>query len=123
MGFPEAIKTGLNNFFNPYGRSSRSEFWWYALFLYIIGGVLGWFGGFSMRGGIEQTWLGILFEIFSGVLAASLICASIRRLHDAGKSGWNVCWYFLPLIGLIIVIVMLCQPSVPGDDKYGRQPR
>ena len=124
MGFSEAIKVGLNKFFTPYGRASRSEFWWYALFIYIIGGVLGWFGGWTQQpGGIEQTWLGIIFEILSALLGVSLVCASIRRLHDADKSGFNVLWYLLPLIGWIIVVVMLCKPSQPGENKYGPEPR
>ena len=123
MGFVEAIKAGLNNFFSPYGRASRSEFWWYALFIYIIGGVLGWFGGRLQSHGMEQVWLGVIFEVLSALLGASLICASIRRLHDTDKSGWNVWWYILPLIGWIIVVVMLCGASSYGENKYGPQPR
>ena len=123
MGFAQAIKSGLNNSFNPSGRASRSQFWWYALFLYIIGGVLGWFGGRIQSHGMEQVWLGVIFEVLSALLVVSMLCASIRRLHDTDKSGWNVCWYFLPLIGWIIVIVMLCKASVPGENKYGPQPR
>lgn len=122
MGIGEAIRSGLNNSFNPQGRASVSQFWWYALFLYIIGGVLGWFGGRIQSTGVEQTWLGIIFEIFSLICLISLICASIRRLHDTGKSGWNVLWYFLPLIGWIIEIILLCRGSQPGDNKYGPQP-
>ena len=123
MGFAQAIKSGLNNSFNPTGRASRSQFWWYALFLYIIGGVLGWFGGeVQMQGVIEQTWLGIIFVVISLICFISIICASIRRLHDTGKSGWNVLWYFLPLIGWIIEIVLLCKSSQPGDNQYGPEP-
>lgn len=123
MGFAEAIKSGLNNSFNPTGRATRSQFWWYALFLYIIGGVLGWFGGeVQTQGVIEQTWLGIIFEVISLVCFISIVCASIRRLHDTGKSGWNVLWYFLPLIGWIIEIVFLCKASQPGDNQYGPEP-
>lgn len=119
MGFAEAVRVGLNNFFNPTGRATRSEFWWYALFLYIIGGVLGWFGGRLMFHGMEQVWLGIIFEALSAILAATLICTGIRRLHDANKSGWNSLWYFLPVIGWIILICLLCLPSSPGVNKYG----
>lgn len=124
MGFVEAVKVGLNKFFNPTGRSSRSEFWWYVLFMYIIGGVLGWFGGKTqMSSGMEQTWLGIIFEIISFICGISIICASIRRLHDTGKSGWNTLWYILPLIGWIIEVVLLCKASQPGDNQYGPEPR
>lgn len=122
MGFGQAIQSGLNNIFNPSGRASISQFWWYALFLYVIGGVLGWFGGMIEGRGIEQVWLGIIFQIFSLICTVSLICASIRRLHDTGKSGWNVLWYILPIIGWIIEIVLLCRASQPGDNQYGPQP-
>ena len=123
MGFAEAIKVGLNKFFTPYGRASRSEFWWYALFLYIIGGVLGWFGGRLQSHGMEQVWLGVIFEVLSALLGASIVCASIRRLHDTGKSGWNVLWYIIPFIGWIIEIVLLCKSSQPGENQYGPEPR
>lgn len=123
MGFTQAIQVGLNKFFTPTGRASRSEFWWYALFLYIIGGVLGWFGGDLQRHGMEQVWLGVIFEVLSLLLAISVICATIRRLHDIGKSGWNVCWNLLPLVGWIILIVMLCKASYPGENQYGPEPK
>lgn len=123
MGISEAIKVGLSKSFTPTGRASLSEFWWYALFLYIIGGVLGWFGGRIQGEGIEQVWLGIIFEVLSLVCAISIVCASIRRLHDTGKSGWNTLWYLLPLIGWIIEVVLLCRASQPGDNQYGPQPR
>ena len=123
MGFSESVKIGLNNFFNPTGRASRSEFWWYALCLWIISGVVGVIGGMIMNYGMEQAWLGIIIEVIDAILVASIICASIRRLHDTGKSGWNVLWYFIPLIGWIIEVVLLCKASVPGDNQYGPQPR
>ena len=122
MGFAEAVKSGLNNSFNPTGRATISQFWWYALFLYVIGGVLGWFGGRIQGSGFEQVWLGIIFEVLSLICFISILCASIRRLHDTGKSGWNVLWYFLPLIGWIIEVVLLCRASQPGDNQYGPQP-
>ena len=123
MGFSEAVKSGLNKFFTPYGRASRSEFWWYALFIYIIGGVLGWFGGRLQSHGMEQVWLGVIFEVLSALLGASVVCASIRRLHDTGKSGWNVLWYLLPFIGWIIEVVLLCKAPVEGENQYGPMPR
>ena len=123
MGFSNAVKIGLNKFLSPYGRSSVSEFWWYALFIYVISGVLGWFGGRLQSHGMEQVWLGVIFEVLSALLVASVVCASIRRLHDTGKSGWNALWYFLPIIGWIIEIVLLCGSSQPYDNKYGPQPK
>lgn len=123
MGFTEAIKVGLNKFVTTTGRSTRSEFWWYALFLYIIGGVLGWFGGRIQSSGMEQVWLGVIFEVLSLLCTISLVCASIRRLHDTGKSGWNVLWYIIPVIGWIIEVVLLCKSTQPGANQYGPEPQ
>ena len=123
MGFSESVKMGLNKFFYPQGRSSRSEFWWYYLFLVILSGVLGVIGGMIMGYGMEQAWLGIILEVLDAFIVASAVCASIRRLHDTGKSGWNVLWYLLPLVGWIIEVVLLCKASQPGDNQYGPEPR
>ena len=54
--------------------------------------------------------------------------AGVRRLHDAGKSGWWVLLFLLcaiPLVGAIagiVAIIFLVQPSQPGRNKYGRNP-
>ena len=122
MGFTESVKVGLNQFFTATGRATLSEFWWYYIFVFIITAVLAVIGGFIENYGMEQVWLGIIFQCISAVLAISLLCAEIRRLHDTGKSGWNVCWGLIPLIGWIIVIVMLCRPSQPGANQYGDSP-
>ena len=123
MGFSEAVQVGLNKFFTPTGRASRSEFWWYALCLWIVSGVFVVIGGFIMNHGMEQAWLGIITEVIDAILVASIVCASIRRLHDTGKSGWNVLWYLLPLVGWIIEVVLLCRASQPGENQYGPEPR
>ena len=123
MGFVEAVKKGLNNFFNPSGRASRSEYWWYWLFGLIIAGVLGVIGGFvSGNGGREQTWVGIIFDIFSFLMSVSIICASIRRLHDIGKSGWNVLWNLIPFFGSIYLLILMIRPSEPEPNSYGLPP-
>lgn len=120
MGFIESIKNGLNNFFNPYGRATRGQFWWYWLFMLIIAGVLGVIGGFvSGHGGVEQTWVGIVFDVFSAIALASLLCAEIRRLHDIGRSGWNLCWSFIPFFGGLYVLYLLIKPSEAGPNRYG----
>ena len=123
MGFAEAVKTGLNKFYFPYGRASRSEFWWYWLFLFIISGVIGVIGGFLESYGEEQVWIGIILQVISMVICISIICSEIRRLHDTGKSGWNILWGLIPFFGWIYVIILLCKASQPGENKYGPEPR
>lgn len=47
----------------------------------------------------------------------------IRRLHDAGKSGWFFRINLTPLIGWILFFVVLVTDSVPGRNQYGPNPK
>ena len=41
MGFIEAIKSGYNRAFDFQGRSSRSEYWFWTLYQFLVTGALG----------------------------------------------------------------------------------
>ena len=44
---------------------------------------------------------------------------SVRRLHDINFSGWWVLVGFIPVIGVVALIVFACIPGTEGDNKYG----
>jgi uncharacterized membrane protein YhaH (DUF805 family) len=46
-------------------------------------------------------------------LATSLpsLAVTARRLHDTNRSGWWQLLYFVPLIGVIVLLVFLIQDS------------
>lgn len=44
VSFIEAIQMGFQKYCCFTGRASRSEYWWWVLFTFIIGAVLGMFG-------------------------------------------------------------------------------
>jgi len=78
------------------GRASRSEYWWFAL-ANIIAQIVATI--------IDSSILHSETPAVSGLLSLALLipglAVSVRRLHDIGKSGWNLLWAFLPLIGII----------------------
>ena len=81
MNFSESIKTCLIK--KPLtfrGRASRSEYWWFALFLSVLGFVMG--------------FLGIFGSIVIFISAVPQISVATRRLHDSDLSGW---FQLLPL--------------------------
>ena len=122
MTFSNAVAVGFSKFFYPYGRASRSEYWWYILALFIFAVCASFI--FLI---IEHAPWGVTFvSVFGGivdlVLTITSTIAAIRRLHDIGKSGWNVCWSLIPLVGAIYVLYLLLQPSQQGPNKYGEQP-
>jgi len=98
MTFLESIKTCFSKYATFDGTASRSEYWWFALFL-----VLG-----AFVCGIFSHKLQIAFNLLT--LLPSIAVAA-RRLHDTDRSGWWQLLYFVPLIGWIVLIVFLVQES------------
>ena len=48
---------------------------------------------------------------------------TVKRLHDTGRSAWNLLWLLVPLIGQIVVYLIFgTVPSTLGDNKYGPEP-
>lgn len=137
MGPGQAVKSVFSKYATFRGRATRSEFWWYYLFIVVVGLIL--FGIDSLTGltygnstmTINDTiydvnGAGILSSIFWLVTLLPTLAVMARRLHDAGHSGLWIIWgyllAFVCLIGFIILIVFWCQKSEPGETKYGPQP-
>jgi len=66
---------------------------------------------------------GLIVSIIFG-LAVFLpsLAASVRRLHDTGKSGAAIFIALVPFVGSIILIVWLATAGNPGPNQYGELP-
>ncbi|OHV83715.1 DUF805 domain-containing protein [Rhizobium sp. LCM 4573] len=103
MTFTDAVTTGFRKFAVFSGKAGRSEFWWFAIFVFagyvlfdlLDGLIFGWPQGADRQLGI----FGILFRLITIV---PLVAATWRRLHDAGKSGW---YLVLPLAVTVFTIL------------------
>jgi uncharacterized membrane protein YhaH (DUF805 family) len=104
MTFLESIKTCFNKYATFQGTASRSEYWWFFLFLFLASCVCG----------VLSDKLQIVFNL--ATLIPSLAVAA-RRLHDTDRSGWWQLLWIVPVVGWIIVIVFLVQESRPN--RYG----
>jgi uncharacterized membrane protein YhaH (DUF805 family) len=96
------------------GRTPRSGYWWWVLFGILV----------SIVASILDSILGsgrIINELSGLALLLPGIAVGCRRMHDIGKSGWNLLWS-LTIIGIIYVIYLLVQPGTPGPNKYGPDP-
>ena len=110
------FKLALGKYAEFEGRSRRSEYWYFVLFnMLFTWGVMA----------VESTVFGI--TLFSGLISLAFlipgIAVSVRRLHDIGKSGWNLLWGFIPLVGLILLLVWFCNDSQPGSNRWGSNPK
>ncbi|GGJ84684.1 DUF805 domain-containing protein [Deinococcus aquiradiocola] len=126
----EYLNVIRNNYANFSGRARRREFWMFTLVNFIITAVL--YGLFAVTSGVlssgsasSMSPVGMLFvgllSIYGLATLIPTIAVTVRRLHDAGFSGW---WYLLTLIGLsIVILVFTVLDSKPGSNKWGPNPK
>lgn len=121
MTFSEAIKSVLvTNYANFSGRARRSEYWYLVLFNFIL------YFAFIAISSISESMILICTLIYSLLNLAMIIpsiAVCVRRLHDIGKSGWNLLWAFVPIVGFILFIIWYCKDSEPGANKWGNNPK
>ena len=94
------------------GRISRYEFFIYGWWMFV--GVLLLVIAFASQ----------IFVIFYVVLwIVHQYAVYIKRLHDLNKSGWNILWSFIPILGyLYIFVICFCFKGTEGSNDYGPDP-
>ena len=113
---------GIKNWNKFKGRANRSEFWYFTLF-YFIFGAIAYFIDVSFLGydPMDITSIGVLQIAYNLVLLIPSFSVTIRRLHDINKSGWNLLWMLIPLLGAVYIIILNILKGTDGDNKYGAQ--
>ena len=110
----EYFNDALKKYATFEGRATRTQYWMYILFYAIFSIVLN----------IVDYVLGTFFlaTIFGlGLLIPSIsICA--RRLHDTGRSGWWQLILFIPLLGVIVLLIFMVLDS-DEENEYGPDPK
>ena len=106
MQFPDAIKSCFSKYVTFEGRASRTEYWWFFLFNFIVH-VAALFIN-------DNLYYLVTLGLFLPALAVS-----VRRLHDKEKSGWWLLLSFVPLVGAIILLIWFCQEGTQGDNRFG----
>ena len=105
MTFTESIQTCFRKYADFNGRATKSEFWWWALFVLLI----------SIAAQLIGDVPGAL--VLLGTLLPYLAVTS-RRLHDIDRSGWWQLIGFIPLIGWAVLIYWCVQDST-SQNAYG----
>lgn len=132
IGFAGAVKRAFQKYARFDGRASRSEYWWYALFnfivlmvLYILGIVLGLATGDNVTS--DGGDLGPAFWPFAVLIVIFLLASivpgisiTMRRLHDQDLSGWLVLLTFIPYVGSFVLMILALMPSKPTGARYDR---
>lgn len=107
MTFIDSVKTCMIEKYATFsGRASRSEFWWFFLFQFIIAILVDVLFG-------QDSLANLIFLAF----VIPSLAAGCRRLHDTGRSGW---WQLLALtgIGYLVLIYFWVLDSKPEGAKF-----
>lgn len=125
MDFTTAVKHVLkNNYANFRGRARRSEYWWFYLFTMVIS-----IAAQVIIGAVAATGSTVLTLIFSIAvlviilgLIVPIIAVAIRRMHDAGRSGWWLLIGLVPVIGVFVILFWFVQRGTVGPNAWGADP-
>ena len=97
--FFDSVRTCFKKYSDFQGRSSRSEFWWFFLFILLVASLLVL---------INEN----LGEIFLILTLLQFLAVGSRRLRDVGKSAWELLYLLIPFAGLVILGTYWAQPSI-----------
>jgi uncharacterized membrane protein YhaH (DUF805 family) len=119
MSFLTAMRTCLGKYVTFAGRASRSEFWYFQLFIFLV-----FFGMVVLVPIVPDTaeTVGIASCLFYLAMLSPSLAATVRRLHDRNRSGWHYWWVLVPIVGGLILLIWLCKRGVEGENRFGPDP-
>ena len=103
------------------GRARRKEYWMFLLFnmifAYVAAGI-----DYVLGTSSDGSFFGVFYGLYILGTFIPNIAASVRRLHDIGKSGWMYFIVLIPLVGAIWLLVLFATDSQVGSNKWGENP-
>lgn len=115
----------MSRYFEFSGRSTRREYWWFQLGVFVLAFVatlvdIAALGYLNPKTG---TGLGplVLFVFFFHFIPG--LSVQVRRLHDAGKSGWWHLISIVPFIGALWMLYLSLKGPDENSDDFGPDPR
>jgi uncharacterized membrane protein YhaH (DUF805 family) len=118
VGFGEAFKLAFQNKFIYEGRASRSAYWWYALYMFLITVgveiVLAIIGAATKAAAIVIV-LYLVYAIAALIVSLPL---AVRRMHDTDRSGWWLLLSFVPFGGLVVFVFSVLE-GTRGPNRFG----
>ena len=112
----------LKNYALFTGRARRSEYWYFVFFNVIFAVIA--MGLDNVLGTVLVPLpYGYIYCIYvlGTIIPGLAVC--VRRLHDVGKSGWMALICFIPLVGVIWLLVLMFTDSQTQSNKWGENPK
>lgn len=114
------------------GRSRRREFWMYTLMLTVLwaivyAGVIASLAPYDRPASrpVPTSLLPRLLAIGILYWATYLpsLALQVRRLHDQDRSGWLVLLAFVPYLGWLVMLALMCIDGTRGPNRFGPDPK
>jgi uncharacterized membrane protein YhaH (DUF805 family) len=123
MNLLQAIASCFKKYATFSGRASRSEYWYWVLFLFLGRVVTLLLDAVIFHAPVNAPPGSQLFNgIFSLVILLPTFAVAVRRLHDVDRSGWWLLTY-LTIIGIIYpLLVWKCTKGTHGPNRFGPDP-
>ena len=102
MSFADAIRTCLRKYATFSGRAPRSEYWWFALFVFLGSFVFSLIDAALFGTGtaeVDASPAQPLTGLFQLAVLIPILAAGWRRMHDTGRPGWYVLLPMLAALG------------------------
>lgn len=127
MTFSQSIKSVFSKYADFSGRATRSEYWYFYLFNFLVGMVY-YIALFAMLGSGSRDssaagYLSVMIIIYALVMTIPSLAVTVRRLHDTGHSGWWIFLNLIPVIGSIVLFIWFITDSDPDTNEYGDNPK
>ncbi len=122
MDFMTAVRTCLSKYVDFSGRARRSEFWYFALFTFLVAVVTSVIDT-ALGTDYNTTGGGVVNSVVSLALFLPSLAAGVRRLHDIGKSGLWVLLILVPILGWVLLIIWWCRDTWRRENQYGPDPK
>ena len=115
MTFTQSISACMGKYATFRGRATKSEYWWFTLFVILMSWGADIVASVSLATGNPVAV--ILPLIVQLVFFLPSLSVGSRRLHDIGKSGW---WQLigLTIIGIIPLIIWFASDSKPEGSEF-----
>ena len=115
VSFTQSWVLFFRNYAKFSGRSSRSAYWFWTLWSFIIAFVIE-----ILRASIggELNPVDIINLVWSLAILVPSLALAVRRLHDVGRSGW---WQLIALtiVGIIPLFIWLVSGGDSEANKFG----
>lgn len=93
------------------GKTNRKDYWMVVLANILISAVT----GVLMLIPFVSYIVYVLDSLYGVAVILPSIAIGVRRLHDTNRSGLWLLLGFIPIVGIIILIVWFCEPSATSD--------